>query len=421
MQDSSVHRPRNVDWKRAAALLYGDWGTSKAYVIGLAFLAAGFSSFPIILAVCALTGLVGYNYIIICRHFPDGGGVYSAAREQSRVLAVLGSLLLLADFIVTASMSCWDAMIYFGVPQDLLKPITIGVILLIGAINYFGPKHSGSVAIGLALPTVLVVASIIVLSIPHLKLTHLEPPHESFGVLWVQFVAVILALSGVEAIANLTGVMKLDQNATPDLPTVITTSKKAIWPVAIEVVVGTALLGWAMLSLPQTMTPDIKARYGDMLRFLGEQYGTMAFGEHFGHLFGIVVGLVVGLLLLSAVNTAIAAMIGLIYMLARDGEMPRQFTKLNPHGVPRMPLLAAIILPLLLVVITEDLDSLADKYAIGVVGAITVNLGSSCFNKRLGLNWREFSLMFVTFMILFAIEITIAKTKPPALFFALVS
>ena len=51
----AVHRPRNVDWKRAAALLYGDWGTSKAYVLGLAFLAAGFSSLPIILAVCALT------------------------------------------------------------------------------------------------------------------------------------------------------------------------------------------------------------------------------------------------------------------------------------------------------------------------------------------------------------------------------
>jgi len=39
---AGVHRPRNVDWKRAAALLYGDWGTSKAYVIGLAFVAAGF-------------------------------------------------------------------------------------------------------------------------------------------------------------------------------------------------------------------------------------------------------------------------------------------------------------------------------------------------------------------------------------------
>src|SRR5207245_10147151 len=77
-----MHRPRNVGWARAAGLLYGDWGTSKAYVIGLAFLAAGFASFPIILAVSALTGLVGYNYIIICKHFPDGGGVYSSAREQ---------------------------------------------------------------------------------------------------------------------------------------------------------------------------------------------------------------------------------------------------------------------------------------------------------------------------------------------------
>src|ERR1043166_9691124 len=56
-----------------AALLYGDWGTSKAYVIGLAFLAAGFSSLPIILAVCGVTALVGINYIVICRHFPDGG------------------------------------------------------------------------------------------------------------------------------------------------------------------------------------------------------------------------------------------------------------------------------------------------------------------------------------------------------------
>src|SRR5467141_156326 len=62
---AGVHRPRNLDWKRAAALLYGDWGTSKAYVIGLAFVAAGFSSLPIILAVCALTGLVGINYIVI--------------------------------------------------------------------------------------------------------------------------------------------------------------------------------------------------------------------------------------------------------------------------------------------------------------------------------------------------------------------
>src|ERR671937_1943643 len=96
---AAVHRPRNVDWKRAAALLYGDWGTSKAYVIGLAFVAAGFSSFPIILAVCALTAVVGYNYIIVCSHFPDGGGVYSPARKERPVFSSVGGLLLVANFI----------------------------------------------------------------------------------------------------------------------------------------------------------------------------------------------------------------------------------------------------------------------------------------------------------------------------------
>jgi nucleotide-binding universal stress UspA family protein/tetrahydromethanopterin S-methyltransferase subunit G len=199
---------------------------------------------------------------------------------------------------------------------------------------------------------------------------------------------------------------------------VASTARKAIWPVAIEVVLGTALLGWAMLSLPVSMSGEMRNRYEDMLRFLGEHYGEQCFGPHFGHTFGVVIGLVVGLLLLSAVNTAVGAMIGLMYMLARDREMPRQFTKLNSHGVPWQPLLVAVLLPAVLVIISENLDKLADMYAIGVVGAITVNLGSSCFNKRLGLNWSEFGIMLFTFVVLFVVEVTIAHTKHEALFFA---
>src|SRR5256714_10860011 len=111
-ESGAVHRPRNVDWKRAAALLYGDWGTSKAYVIGLAFLAAGFSSMPIIFAVCALTGLVGVNYILIFRHFPAAGGVFSAATSQGRFAAVGGSLLLIAGITGTAALRRWSALTY---------------------------------------------------------------------------------------------------------------------------------------------------------------------------------------------------------------------------------------------------------------------------------------------------------------------
>src|ERR1700739_1245955 len=152
---AGVHRPRNVDWKRAAALLYGDWGTSKAYVLGLAFAVAGFSSMPIILAVCLLTGLVGINYIVICRHFPDGGGVYSAARSQGRLLAVVGALLLVADLTVTAALSGWAALRYFNIPlfKEYIVLATVGILLIIGWINYFGPRHSGSLAVLLSVPT----------------------------------------------------------------------------------------------------------------------------------------------------------------------------------------------------------------------------------------------------------------------------
>ena len=216
---AGVHRPRNLDWKRAAALLYGDWGTSKAYVIGLAFLAAGFSSLPIILAVCAVTALVGINYIVICRHFPDGGGVYSSARSQGRLLAVVGALLLVADLTVTAALSGWSALSYItsGAEdivwikflRDHIALTTIGVLLVMGLINCLGPKHSGSFAVALALPTVVVVVLLIALAPPHLTTRFLEPRHQSFTTVWVQFVGVILALSGAESIANLTGVMKL--------------------------------------------------------------------------------------------------------------------------------------------------------------------------------------------------------------------
>ena len=428
----TLHRPRNVDWKRAAALLYGDWGTSKAYVLGLAFLAAGFSSLPIILAVCALTGLVGINYAIICKYFPDGGGVYSAARSQGRLLAVVGALLLVADLTVTAALSGWSALSYFNVPilKEHIVLSTVAVLLVMGVINFYGPKHSGSLAVILAVPTVIVVLGLIILSAPHLTTHYHEALHESYAHVWVQFCGVILALSGVEAIANLTGVMKLDKGATVAEPSVGTEAAKAIWPVATEVVIGTALLGWAMLSMnpnssvhmwgsDYSIRQALQYRSEDMLRFIGEYFGSASFGPGFGEMFGWIVGIVFFLLLLSAANTAIVAMIGLLYMMTRDHEMPPQFMRLNRHGVPQIPLLIAVGLPVVVIITTRNFTALAGLYAIGVVGAITVNLGSCCFNRTLPIKMYHRILFGITFTVLFLVEITLAHTKPDALFFVL--
>ncbi len=417
LDNISIHRPRNLDWQRASALLYGDWGTSKAYVIGLAFAATGFASLPIMIAVCALTLLVGLNYIVVCRCFPDGGGVYSAAGAHGKLLAVVGALLLVADLVVTAALSGWAALSYLGVPQQYVMISTIGAILLLGALNYFGPRHSGSLAVALALPTVGVIVAIILLSLPHLTFQNLEPLHGNWGHIWVSFVGVILALSGVEAIANLTGTLKPDKDSTIDHPKVGKTSAKAIIPVALEVSVGTALLGWALLSLPKSLAPEMVARKEDMLRFVAEQYGTMAFGPWFGQAFGVIVGVILALLLLSAVNTAVAALLGLLFMMSREGDMPRGFSKLNSFGVPLVPLGIAVGFPIIILLVSDNFEALANLYAIGVVGAICVNLGSCTFNMKLPMNWGERLLMGFTTIILVAVEFTLAQTKHDALFF----
>ncbi|HSI13702.1 MAG TPA: universal stress protein [Chthoniobacter sp.] len=419
MHTTDANRPRNVEWTRAAALLYGDWGTSKAYVIGLAFAAAGYASLPIIVAVCVLTALVGYNYSVVCRNFPDGGGVYSAARLQSRLLAAVGALLLIANFLVTAALSGWSAMSYFGVPEHMIAPLTMVTILLLGGVNYFGPKHSGSMSIVMAIPTVLIVFAIVAISIPHLTTAHLHWPSGSFGSTWTKFVQVILALSGVEAIASMTGVMKLNPGSDPAHPVVTKTSSKALSVVAMEVVLGTALLGWAVLSIDPSLSDDLLRHKEDMLRFLGDHNATLLAGPSAGKMFGLIVGIVFGVLLLSAVNTAIVAVIGVIYMMALDGEFPRQLTKLNRYGVPTVPLILSAALPVLILAITQDFDALASLYAIGVVGAILVNLGACTTNLKLALHWFERLTMGGTSFILAAVWLTIAYTISHALFFAI--
>ena len=441
---TDVARPRNLDWKRAAALLYGDWGTSKAYVIGYAFLAMQFASLHTIIAVSAITGLVGLNYLVVCKHFPDGGGVYSAARSQGRTLAVIGALLLIADLTVTASLSGYDALKYFfpTMPNVWVPGLTMIAVLAFGVLNSFGPRHSGGLAVALAVPMVLLVIVLIAMAVPHLTsdlatpadVVRMDPNHPPMHP-WTAFVSSILALSGVEAIASLTGVLKLDPGSTPEKPCVAREARRAIIPVAIEVVGGTILLGWATMSLwkwshsafspGQTMTERLTEDSSHILRVLGEEFAAKAFGHGWGVGMGIVTGIVVGLLLLSAVNTAIAALIGMLYTLARDGEMPRPFLALNRHGVPKLPLIVATVLPCIVLLITYTdpdaaLQTLGDLYAIGVVGAITVNLGSCTFNKKLELKIWERGLFGLTFLVLFCVEVSLAYEKHLALFFVVI-
>ncbi len=429
---SETSRPRDVDTKRAASILYGDWGTSKAYVIGLAFAVAGYSSFWLIAAMCLITGLVALNYVIICKHYPNGGGVYASVRHRSEVISIVGAFLLIADYIVTAALSALSAFIYLGVPHPEIAAAL--AIAGIGALNLLGPKHTGGLAVAVSVPTFLVVIVLSLFCVPHLGVAihHVQPLSGGFLKNWNGLVAIVLALSGVEAIANATGVMKLDPGSSPEQPSVMKTAKPALLWIALEVCFLTAFLGLGMHALGglHTVSGDSSGLDVDgpgahgvrdyMLRYMGQVFVGGVFGPVAGQIFGYAVAVVFGLLLLSAVNTAIGGLITVQFLMARDGEMPPMFKDLNSYGVPKIGTIVATVIPAALVLLVSDVSGLADLYAVGVVGAIACNLGATGTDKTIPLRRRERGMMLFTFALMSLIEISLFIDKPNARIFAAV-
>lgn len=390
-----VERPRELKWYQAGAMLYGDWGTSKAYVLGIAFALSGHASWFFLGIMSVLTAVVGICYMIICRIYPDGGGVYSSVKHRSQNLAVIGALLLVADYVVTASLSALDAFHYFNFPHP--EVWAMASIFCIGIINWIGPTKGGSIAAVVGVAASAAAAILFIATLPSLPHVELTMPRGDWPSNWTTFVGIILALSGVEAIANMTGIMQRPVERT---------AKKAIWPVLLEVSVLTFLLGIAMNAIP-----GLTDHTEDMLRALGNHY--------IGPWYGSLISLVFGFLLLSAVNTSIADLVSIQFSMAKDRELPALFSKLNRFGMPGLALMIATLVPILVLIFEHDLVHLASFYAIGVVGAITLNLGSCATNFDLKLKKQERLMLFVTSGILLLVWMTIAIQKHNALFFAL--
>ena len=147
----------------------------------------------------------------ICWHYPDGGGVYASVRYRSEVISIVGAFPLIADYIVTAALSALSAFQYLG--WSYPEVFAAGTMLLIGGLNTFGPKHFSGLAFLISVPTGIVVISLGCFVLPHVgeAIRNMQPLHGSWLYNWNGIVSIVLALSGVEAIANATGVMKLNK------------------------------------------------------------------------------------------------------------------------------------------------------------------------------------------------------------------
>jgi amino acid transporter len=447
-------RPRTLGWLHSGPLLFGDWGTSRLYVLGLAFYYTAHASIYYLAVMSMIMAVVAWGYIIVCRCFPDGGGVYSAARKISPLLAVVAATLLLCGFIITAALSAIEGFHYIGLHgAGTVVAASIGTMAVLGVINWLGAKAAGRFALIIATAALIASAFIGALCLPLIpeglssaKAT--VPGVESAWERWESLVRIVLALAGVEAVASMTGLMKQPVEKT---------AKKTIWPVLIEVVLFNMLFGIALNALPgrmETVTPDyvvyelggvdgtlpqypsnlaptsdtppdqaqrmdeVKEYRSTAVRVLAEHTATNAMGATMGNAIGIGAGIIFGLLLLSAANTAVLAMVSLFYALGQDGELPKPLTRLNYFGVPWIGLVISTILPCAVLLFVHDDKALGELYAIGVVGAIAINMLCCAWRKDLPIGPWERRGLWAIGVLMGAAFLTIVVVKPNATLFA---
>lgn len=434
-------RPRNLKWFHAGPLLYGDWGTSRLYVLGLAFAFTGPESVVYMVAIGVLMAAVAWAYALVCRSFPDGGGVYTAARQISPIASVVGATLLLCGYIITAVISVVEALHYFGIPDGpWLATIAVVTLVFVGLVNWLGARSAGTFALVIAFAALGVSGLMAVMAVPYvpdgLSRVSIDLSRSTWSH-WTAFTQIVLALAGVEAVANMTGLMRRPVERT---------AKRTIIPVLLEVVLLNVLFAIVATSIftrlpelqglpspiasidSQTLhhleqtapasVQKIEEIKNTSMKLIAETVATNAVGPAGGLVFGKVAAVVFALLLLSAANTAIMAMVSVLFSMAQDGELPRSLRRLNYSGVPSVGLVVSLLACIGVVLIERRPERLAELYIIGVCGAITVTVLSCAIGRKITIKPWERGGMWSLGLFLLAVTLTIVGTKLNATAFA---
>ena len=235
-------------------MLFGDWGTSRLYVLGLAFRHTPGTrrSGSCWRCRCCWSPSAGRTQVI-CRLYPDGGGVYSSARAA---IADAGG-----DRRAAAVRRLRRDGVALGarcVPLPRICPMphlwAAGSILVIGVRQLLRTDQGGHARAGRRPADDRAAASSSPWQrVPSLaRMPRIDARVGHLGDWWAQFTAIILAISGVEAVANMTGIM---------VEPVEKTARQAIWPVLIEIVIlnlvlTLAMLGHAARRARRTASPD---------------------------------------------------------------------------------------------------------------------------------------------------------------------
>lgn len=321
---------------------------------------------PILLLLIIL--IVSYSQII--DHYPNGGGAYAVAQENiGKPVALLSASALIIDYIMTVAVSISSATAAltsaFPFIQNHKVIISLVFVLIITLINLRGVREASKV---FGLPTYIFIFSMFILIITGgIKLItgNLQPisyaqpllPVETIQgigifILLKAFSSGCSAMSGIEAISN----------AVPSFKSPSTKNAKHILYMLGGIIVF-IFGGISILAL------NLKVMLLEGHTVLS-QISSAVFGNSFMY---YIIQIFTALILVLAANTAFNGLPQLLYILAHDGYVPRQFssrgTKLSfSNGI----IFIFVASSLLIIGFNSDVHALIPLYSVGVFVSFTI-------------------------------------------------
>src|SRR5213080_3378557 len=222
--DHAVHGKNLLGPILCWAVVFADIGTSVYYVPGILYNTNGIGSLAgfFVFLTMSVFVLLTLKYSEVTQRFPQGGGVVTvAAQAINHWVGALGGMFILVDYFLTAAISCLSGIFYLSVIAPAIGPpfalwIAVGVLILLGILNWVGISESAKVSLVGAVIAFLSDIAILVTVFTHISLPAffaLIPDMFSNHTLTpisilIGFAGSFLAFSGLESISQLSPVMK---------------------------------------------------------------------------------------------------------------------------------------------------------------------------------------------------------------------
>ena len=328
-------RPRNLNWFHAGPLLFGDWGTSRLYVLGLAFYYTGHASPLYMTVMAAVMAAVAWAYTIICRCFPEGGGDAAAAGKafgDAWGFPPMGALIVDFALTIAISVAAATSAIISYVPDlsGWRVPLAVGLCCVVAGITWFG--HLGRVLFAAFTLVFLAVAVVVEARgwISPAAADAVKTAHDAAHPAHAAFVAVILAFPVAMALA--TGV-EAPLTAIAQLGQLDNLGRKLFGRLTLVLTLG--IVGGLTLTLTALAVHlDVGVPIGDTTQIADIAKAATGDGAIYAAFQATS-----AVLLLSAASSSFAAGPGLLKALARTpgnalGILPEPLGRTNHHHTP---------------------------------------------------------------------------------------